>query len=163
MNVSIPSEYLEKIRIQAERDYPRESCGILIGPKNQQEQVSGIYPCRNVQDEHHAQDPVSFPRDSRTAYFIDPRDLLRIQKEVREKAYEMRVIYHSHVDAGAYFSEEDQRIALSEGQPAYPGVSYLVVSVKEGKAQEASLFTWDENQNLFSKLELGKRQEKPKN
>lgn len=153
MSVSIPPGYLEKIRIQAQRDYPRETCGILIGPKNQKEQVVGIYPCRNVQDKYHAEDPVSFPRDSRTAYFIDPRDLLAIQKEARKRGSEIRVIYHSHVDAEAYFSEEDQRIALSEGQPAYPGVSYLVVSVKAGQAREASLFAWDENRRTFSKVD----------
>ena len=65
----------------------------------------------------------------------------------------MRVIYHSHVDAGAYFSEEDERIALSEGGPAYPGVSYLVVSVTGGKVGEASLFAWDERKRAFLKVE----------
>jgi len=154
VKVSLPSEYLEKIRAQAEKNYPHETCGILMGPKDQLEKVSGIYPCRNVQDEYHAQDPVSFPRDSRTAYFIDPRDLLRIQREAREKGCEIRVIYHSHVDAGAYFSEEDERIALSEGEPAYPGVSYLVVSVKGGKADEVSVFVWNKNQKAFSKKEI---------
>lgn len=151
MSLSIPAKYLEKIRTQAQRDYPHETCGILIGPKNQKELVTEIYPCRNVQDEYRAQDPATFPRDSRTAYFIDPRDLFRIQKEAREKGCAMRVIYHSHVEAGAYFSEEDRRIALSEGGPAYPGVSYLVISVRGGKAGEISLFSWDESTQTFSK------------
>ena len=151
MPVEIPSESLEKIRIQSERDYPHETCGILVGPRSAPGQVTALYPCRNVQDVYHAEDPVNFPRDSRTAYFIDPRDLFRIQKETRHKGWEIRVIYHSHVDAGAYFSEEDERIALSEGKPAYPGVSYLVVSVKEGRAEEASLFEWNEEQKRFLK------------
>ena len=107
-----------------------------------------------MQDEYHAQDPTSFPRDSRTAYFIDPSDLLRIQREARQKGCEIRAIYHSHVDAGAYFSEEDERIALSEGEPAYPGVSYLVVSVKGGRPEEASLFAWNEGQKEFLKIDL---------
>ena len=160
MGVLIPSEYLERIRLQAERDYPIETCGILTGPKNQKEKVTGIHPCRNLQDEYHAQDPASFPRTARTAYFIDPRELLRIQKESREKDLEMCVIYHSHVDAGAYFSEEDQRIALSEGKPAYPGVSYLVVSVTERKAGEMALFSWDEKTGSFVKTEVGKFEKK---
>ena len=155
MAVSIPSDFLQKIRRQAEKDYPNETCGILIGPKNQKEKVTGLFPCRNVQDDYHAIDPASFPRTARTAYFMDPRDLLRLQKETREKGFEMRVIYHSHVDAGAYFSEEDQRIALSEGKPAYPGVSYVVVSVREGRAKEAALFDWDEKTRTFRKQELG--------
>lgn len=149
MSLSIPPLFLKQIRLQAEKDYPHETCGILTGPKNEKEKITAIYPCRNVQDEYHSQDPANFPRTARTAYFIDPRNLLRIQRENREKGRDIRAIYHSHVDTGAYFSEEDQRIALSEGKPAYPGVSYLVVSVREGKAAEERLFQWDEKTRSF--------------
>ena len=155
MALVIPAEYLQIIRTQTEKDYPRETCGILTGPKNNKESVTAIHPCRNIQDECHAQDPVSFPRTSRTAYFIDPAELFRIQKESRKKDCEIRVIYHSHVDAGAYFSEEDQRIALSEGEPAYPGVSYLVISVQEGRAKEAFLYYWDAGGKTFKGRSLG--------
>ena len=154
MRVSVPSEDLQKICLQAEKDYPNETCGVLIGPIIDKKKVTRIYPCRNVQDDYHREDPVSFPRTARTAYFIDPNDLLRIQKEARQKNCEMRIIYHSHVDAGAYFSEEDQRIALSEGKPAYPGVSYIVISVKQGRAGEAALFDWEEKTKSFLKYEL---------
>jgi proteasome lid subunit RPN8/RPN11 len=154
MTVSIPRNFIDQILRQAENDYPHETCGILIGPQNEKEKVTTIYPCRNVQDEYHALDPVNFPRTAETAYFIDPKDLLRIQKESREKQCEMRVIYHSHVNVGAYFSEEDQRIALADGRPAYPGVSYIVVSVRERKAGEVSLFYWDEKSESFVKTEF---------
>ena len=148
--VSIPPEFLEAIKRQAERDYPNETCGILTGPSSQAEVISGIFPCPNRQDEYHARDPESFPRTARTAYFIDPKDLLRIQRESRGKGEEMRVIYHSHTDAGAYFSEEDTRVALSEGGPAWPGVSYAVVSVIQGKAGEAALFQWEAGKKAFT-------------
>jgi len=111
--------------------------------------ITAIHPCRNVQDEYHTQDPVSFPRTARTAYFIAPKELLGIERHNREKGHEIRVIYHSHVDTGAYFSEEDQRMALAEGRPAYPGVSYLVISVRQGKTQEAALFEWGEEKKSF--------------
>jgi proteasome lid subunit RPN8/RPN11 len=42
------------------------------------------------------------------------------------------VIYHSHVDAGAYFSETDRRQALVGGEPAYPNAVYVVTSVVAG-------------------------------
>lgn len=148
--VSIPAEFLLAVRRQAEKDYPNETCGILTGPSAQTGVISGIFPCPNKQDEYHALDPVSFPRTARTAYFIDPKDLLRLQRESREKGEEMRVIYHSHTDAGAYFSEEDIRIALTEGEPAWPGVTYVVVSVVQGKAGEVSLFQWDIGRKAFS-------------
>jgi len=147
--LSVPKNFLEQIRLQAEHDYPHETCGILVGPVKEKEKISAIYPCQNVQDEYHKLDPASFPRTARAAYFIDSQNLLQIQRENRQKGSEMRVIYHSHVDAGAYFSEEDQRIALSEGRPAYPGVAYLVVSVREGKAGAMAFFDWDEIRKTF--------------
>lgn len=151
MSLTVSADLLKKIREQAETNYPRETCGILLGPKGEPGKVTALYPCRNLQDEFHAADPVNFPRTAGTAYFMDPSDLLRIQKEAREKQCEMRVIYHSHVNAGAYFSEEDQCIALSEGEPVYPGVAYLVVSVMKGRAGEAALFQWDPQTKTFLK------------
>lgn len=154
MTILIPDEFLRQIRSQSEKDYPRETCGILTGPKKAPAKITGIFPCRNVQDEYHARDSQNFPRTSATAYFIDPRDLLRVEREARQNECEMRAIYHSHVNAGAYFSEEDQRMALSEGEPAYPGVAYLVVSVKESRAGEAALFCWDPQTRVFLKTPL---------
>ena len=66
----------------------------------------------------------------------------------------MRVIYHSHVDAGAYFSETDRRNALVDGQPAYPGTTYVVIEVREGRAQDARAFRWDDPRSDFAELPL---------
>ena len=139
-NFPIPSEILKTIFEQAEREYPCECCGMILGSGDN---VPKVRPCRNVQDEYHVRDPENFPRTAGTAYFMDPKELLAIQKETRAARLEIRVIYHSHIDAGAYFSEEDKRIACPEGEPAYPGVEYLVVSVQKGKIAAANLFRWD--------------------
>ena len=145
----IPKNILENIFLQSEREYPGECCGMILGPANRPGVLSRLRPCRNVQDEYHDKDPQNFPRTSRTAYFIDPKELLAIQKEARHLNEEIRVIYHSHTDAGAYFSDEDARIALVEGEPAYPGVVYLVVSVQQGRKKEANLFSWNPKERRF--------------
>lgn len=147
--LKIPEAFLQKISEQAECDYPSETCGMIFAPLGQPHQLRTLRPCRNVQDEYHAKDPVTFPRTSRTAYFMDPRELLAIQKETRSAGEIVRIIYHSHIDAGAYFSEEDTRIALCEGEPAYPGVDYLVVSVIQGRSQDIRLFSWSERERKF--------------
>lgn len=149
---TIPPQFLQQIFKQAEREYPNESCGMILGPRKIKDGLSTLRPCRNVQDTYHVQDPKNFPRPARIAYFIDPKELLAVQKEARAKDEEIRVIYHSHVDAGAYFSEEDLRVAISEGEPAYPGVGYLVVSVMKGKAADCNLFRWDGVKGEFVKL-----------
>ena len=94
-----------------------------------------LAPCRNIQDELHGKDPARFPRTSRTAYYIAHEDLLEIGRREGE-GFEVRVIYHSHVDAGAYFSETDRRNAMVDGVPAYPQTTYVVVSVAGGRVAE---------------------------
>lgn len=145
----ISEDLLKKIFEQAEREYPSECCGVILSPSARPEKFSRLRPCRNAQDEHHQKDPGNFPRTAAAAYFIEPKELLTLQKEMRQNNETLRVIYHSHIDAGAYFSDEDKRIALAEGEPAYPNVDYLVVSVVKGKVQDANLFHWDPRKKDF--------------
>ena len=139
-----PSE-LEAIRKHAVEEYPSESCGLVF--------VRGterlLLPCRNDQDAKHAEDPKRYPRDSRTAYYIHADDLRRIgQLEVQ--GYSMAVIYHSHVDVGAYFSPTDRKQALLSG---YLAPVYLVTSVVSGKAEATKAFRWDAAKDEFVETE----------
>ena len=68
--------------------------------------------------------------------------------------YEIQVIYHSHIEAGAYFSETDKRNALMDGEPTYPTATYVVCSVRDGKAQEMNAFRWDPVAHDFSAVPL---------
>ena len=51
----------------------------------------------------------------------------------------VQVIYHSHVDVGAYFSEEDSRAATRDGEPIFP-VDYLVIDCAADGVRGAKLF-----------------------
>ncbi len=145
----IPQALLKVVFEQAEREYPRECCGMILGPRQKEDRLTRLRPCRNAYDAFHAQDPDNFPRTAQTAYFIDPKELLAIQKEIRERDEAIYIIYHSHINTDAYFSAEDKQVAISEGEPAYPGVCYLVISVMQGKVQGASLYQWDDHQKDF--------------
>jgi proteasome lid subunit RPN8/RPN11 len=138
-----PTE-LETIRRQAVEEYPEESCGVIITRGDERR----LLRCRNVQNELHARDPARNPRTARTAYHIDPQDLLRIGR-LEGEGFGVTIIYHSHVDAGAYFSETDRRQALMGGEPTYPGTTYLVTSVMGGRAEATRAFRWDEAQREF--------------
>lgn len=132
---------LAQATAQAEAEYPSECCGVvLVRSGGAGERL--MVPCRNVQDELHAKDPARHPRDSRTAYFIDPKDLLAIGRREAE-GYAVAVIYHSHIEAGAYFSPTDRRNALIEGEPAYPDAVYVVLSVVGGRVVDTGAFAWD--------------------
>jgi len=132
-----PAE-LETIQHQAVEEYPEESCGVILARGAERR----LLRCRNVQNELHARDPERNPRTARTAYHIDPQDLLRIGR-LESEGFGVAVIYHSHVDAGAYFSETDRRQALIGDEPAYPGATYLVTAVITGRAEATTAFRWD--------------------
>ena len=145
---------LAAIREQAEAEYPAECCGVvLVRPDAVAGRRRRLRPCRNIQDELHAKDPARFPRDVRTAYYMAHEDLIEISRQ-EAQGWAVHVIYHSHVDAGAYFSETDRRNALVDGQPAYPGATYLVVGVAGGRAAEARAFRWDADRREFVEVPL---------
>jgi [CysO sulfur-carrier protein]-S-L-cysteine hydrolase len=62
-------------------------------------------------------------------------------------------LYHSHPDHDAYFSAMDRERALWPGQeppePLWPGVAYLVVSVRKGRACQARYHVWDDAAKEF--------------
>lgn len=143
---------LHLIEQQAQAEYPAECCGVvLVRGGDAPDRL--LLPCRNIQDELHAKDPVRHPRDSRTAYFIDPKDLLAIGRR-EAQGYNVATIYHSHVDAGAYFSPTDRQNALINGSPAYPEAVYVVVSVTERRAVDTRAFVWDPGARDFVTAEL---------
>jgi len=146
----VTAEELEAIRRQALEEYPRESCGVIL----EQGRLRRILRCRNIQDALHAKDPQRHPRDARTAYFIDPQDLLRIGR-LEGEGFAIAVIYHSHVDAGAYFSPTDRQQALIGGEPTYPSATYLVTSVVGGRVEAVAGFRWSVRERDFIPVELG--------
>jgi adenylyltransferase/sulfurtransferase len=144
----IPKEMLEQIYAHAIQDYPAECCGMVFSSKNEGN-LTRARTCVNAQDKYHALDPETFPRKAKTAYFIEPLELLAIEKELSANEERIAVIYHSHIDVDAYFSEEDVRRAVSDGDPIYPGTAYLVLSVVEGKIANEKTFYWDPEKKSF--------------
>lgn len=113
-----------------------------------------LVPCRNIQNELHARNPEQHPRDARTAYTMHADDLRAVfELETRER-YRIGVIYHSHVDVGAYFSPTDRQRALLHGEPMYPEAAYLVVSVVDRRVAETAVFRWNPATRDFVSAEL---------
>lgn len=148
----LTAEEFQRIRAQAEREYPSECCGVVL-TRDGSPGERLLLPCRNVQNELHAKDPSRHPRDDRTAYHMDPQDVLRIGR-LEGDGYRVRTIYHSHIDAGAYFSETDKKNALLQGEPLYPEAAYVVVSIVEGKVAAAAAFAWNPDTKDFVPADL---------
>ena len=132
---------LDRIVAQAEREFPYECCGFIIG----NDSVDDVRPIANIQNAQHAKDPAAFPRDARTAFLMDPKEHLAVMREIDDRKLALKIVYHSHPDHEAYFSPTDRRQACSfdPDYPDYPETAYVVLSIMGGKFNRAAAFVWD--------------------
>jgi [CysO sulfur-carrier protein]-S-L-cysteine hydrolase len=135
-----------------EADPTREVCGFVVRRAG----ALHVEPVPNVADRYHEKDPVHFPRTSRDSYLMDPKVQLRIHRELDAQGGEIAVVWHSHVETGAYFSAKDRADAVVDGQPTVPGAEYLVLGVRGGRVFEVRRFCWDGNEHAEAPLALGR-------
>jgi adenylyltransferase/sulfurtransferase len=134
MSGEYPRALLDAIYAHAREGYPEEVCGLIVGSDEARR-------CENRQNALHAEDPAHFPRDAKTAYNLGAKDIFFLDKSLRSQK-PVSAIYHSHVEVGAYFSDEDARAAAPDGELLYP-VDYLVVDVRKDGVRGAKLFRFE--------------------
>ena len=147
--LQINSKFLSEIFYFCAKGYPDEACGFVLGTVGTRRVATRVVACKNSQNELHAKDPVRYPRDAKTAYTINPKDMEQIAAEAKSKGETIVSIFHSHPEHGVYFSAEDKGMAAPWGEPLFPELSYLVVSVYGGEVKNASEFYWDTNKKDF--------------
>src|SRR5262249_34998877 len=76
--VILPKSSFDQVVAQAEREFPFECCGFIIGDGT----VEDVRPITNIQNAMHDQDPIAFARDARTAFLMDPREHLAVMNEI---------------------------------------------------------------------------------
>ena len=114
----------EALRRHGEETYPHECCGVLLGSWDGDTRVvSSIAGCGNTRSD-----------SPHNRYHIDPRELVRIQREGRERGEDIVGFYHSHPDHPARWSSTD----LAEAH--WFGCSYVITSVAGGKAETTNSF-----------------------
>jgi proteasome lid subunit RPN8/RPN11 len=115
----------EALRQHGEQTYPHECCGVLLGQlyENGVRAVTSIARAGNTRTD-----------SAHNRYNIDPRELIRIQREGRERGEDIIGFYHSHPDHPAQWSQTD----LAEAH--WFGCSYVITSVEKGKAALTNSF-----------------------
>jgi len=138
---------LDAIAAHMRACYPNEGCGIVVAD------VAGVLTFRPIPNVAGSTDMST--RSKRDGYVMDPKSLLAALDAADQAGGRLYAIAHSHPDVGAYFSKEDKAKALDDnGEPLWPGVQYLVVSVRNGTVDGARLYTWDTGQRDFIEEEL---------
>jgi proteasome lid subunit RPN8/RPN11 len=122
------SDYLS-LRQHGEETYPHECCGVMLGlfddngAEFASKSVSRVIRCGNTRED-----------SPHNRYQIDPRELIRIQREGRERGEDIVGFYHSHPDHPAQWSPTD----LAEAH--WFGCSYVITSVEKGTATITNSF-----------------------
>ena len=124
--LELQRDTIKQIYIHAIEEFPNECCGVILTDGVQE----FVRRCKNIQNERHAEDPETYPRDARTAYLMDPDDLIKIHREVDTEGKRIKAFYHSHPNEDAYFSEKDRVDALEPwGEPNHSDIPYVVISL----------------------------------
>jgi len=141
----IPDRVLEHIARHARDTYPAECCGLLLADARGEIRFQ---PIPNVAGTEEG--AVTSTRTQRDGYVMEPKALLHALEATERGGGQLWAIVHSHPDVGAYFSSEDKHVALGGGdEPLWPGVGYLVVSVRAGRVDGARLYRWDASNRDF--------------
>lgn len=114
--------------------YPEECCGVLIGRPLGDGDGNLVMKLRPVDNERE---------DSRgNRFLIHPETVLTAEKEARSLNLRVLGYYHSHPDHSAEPSELDR-------EHAWPGLSYVIVSVRDGEVGEVRSWRLADDRSRF--------------
>jgi len=153
--LSIHPHHLRQIAAHAERTYPQECCGLLLGRMvaghigssqfSTRKTVVAIWEATNAWNaeaaatlSHLTPATEVSPHSKADRYWIDPKEMLMAQRWGRDRQLDIIGVYHSHPNHPAVPSECDRALAWSQ-------YSYIIVAVLNGSAQDVLCWTLDEH------------------
>ena len=107
--LSLPRSHSDEIIAHAREDAPNECCGIIAGNDGS---ATKLYRALNAEASPYR-------------YNVDPKDLLRIYRDIDGNGWDVLAIYHSHTHTEAYPSPTDVKLA------AWPEAYYVIVSLED--------------------------------
>lgn len=132
----------------AEREYPRECCGLLVGrivDGGRARIIQETFPVANV----YAEEGERYHRMS-----IEPLDYARAERLYAARGLGVVGNYHSHPEHTAVPSRFDL-----EHLAPWPTMSYIVVSVRAGKAVELRSWELLADRSRFEEEEVTREEE----
>ena len=122
------------MRAHAERIYPHECCGFLLGRVGDGLRVvEQVEPATNGRGEE----------ERYNRFTITPEAYLGAEKAARQAGLDVLGFYHSHPDAPARPSAYDL-------EHAWPWYSYVIVAVREGAAEQMTSWVLEDDRTRFN-------------
>jgi proteasome lid subunit RPN8/RPN11 len=146
--IEVNQNIIDAITAHAEKDYPHECGGMLIGTfAEEKKTVVETFPLENAREEEDRHDRI----------LILPKEVLRAERYARERKLDVVGYYHSHPDDRAVPSQYDLDHAL-------PVWSYIIASVLHGKVDDIASWEMENDRSRFNEepleiAELGTRSE----
>lgn len=154
---------LTAIEADALRGYAadEEACGYVTGPAADPLFCDTPVHMDNVANKLHAMDPETYFRTGRMYFAFNGAKFEKAVREGAASGQPVKILYHSHLDAGAYFSPTDAAV-MSLGEPpaeeggpwktgpgpAWP-LAFLVTSVTAAGIADHRLFVWNPEERAF--------------
>lgn len=151
--LSISESVMRELEAHALETYPNECCGFVSGPAAEPLVLDTAVREVNEADKYHKLDPVTFPRTARTYFKINELRAAKAFEAGEKSGQPIKVIYHSHCDAGAYFSQEDAATFASDNLLMWP-CAFIVVSVQNGAIADRKLWVHVPGTNDFRESKL---------
>src|SRR5690242_4942015 len=123
--LKIQQKHYDALRRHGEETYPHECCGVLLGrfEDDGTRVVTSTARAGNTRTD-----------SAHNRYNIDPKELIRIQREGRDRGEDIVGFYHSHPDHPPRWSPTD----LAEAH--WISCSYVITSVIKGVARITNSF-----------------------
>lgn len=130
--LSLPRSHSDEIIAHAREDAPNECCGLIAGNDGS---ATKLYRALNAEASPYR-------------YNVDPKDLLRIYRDIDGNGWDVLAIYHSHTHTEAYPSPTDVSLA------AWPEAYYLIVSLQDEANPVLRAFRIQDGQVSEEELEI---------
>jgi proteasome lid subunit RPN8/RPN11 len=120
LNLVLSPGILDEVIAHAKTAYPREACGLIGGMKPS---LAGgrLIPMTNV-------------AQTASEFEMDPAELIKTLRDLRNAGEELVAIYHSHPHGPAQPSKKDVQRAY------YPQAAHLIVSLAEPECPRVGAF-----------------------
>ena len=132
MAIQLTQKIVQQFQLHGEKDYPHECCGFILGQwTNNGTEALEYVPAENIKDEN---------RERR--FLIAPNAYQQVEDEADKKGLAVISIVHSHPDHPDEPSEFDR-------VHAWPGFSYIIISVAEGVATQFRSWRLEADRSSF--------------
>jgi cysteine synthase B len=133
-SLCVPAAVLARVRAHGEASYPHECCGALFGTRTGD--IVDDLPITN-----------STSDAPRRRFLVGPDDYRLAERRAAETGLSLVGFYHSHPDHPAAPSAFDL-------EHAWPNVSYLIVSVRDGRAGDVRAWRLRADRSGFTEEHL---------